>query len=705
MPCDPNAITVSPPPDGGPSFPGFSGFAPSFPAIPGLTLPDLPQDLLDLINKIALLLPGGKLQSNLNPHIDTTFLSVIIKLLDYLSVFLAFYKFILPILNIILCILEVLCALANPFKLIQKIRRLFRVCIPDFLALFPFLALIVMIISLILLIIALIEYIIAQILRIINALLKNIQLLSKIIKRRDARGALIAVRKIGALLCFLQNIFAVLAIIAALIQVIKDILKLSFKIPPCDDSGSDGDGCCTPDVCPQFIRAGDFTNNTGTLQYVNQIGIDASGITGIPPLLIPALTGLSAVRQESWQLYDSTLNTAHAFYNITVPYDVDPALGFTFFPQGKSYDQNTVTRKAPYTANIRLFYTPATFGQIDPLGPRFIRINNCVVIKTPPLSPIGWDNSPVAGIHNGSLFLAGGQAFEDNGTTKLMFHSVQGSLNSLIHRAPTSSSTGTLVNNAVLFSNITYTFHIGFETLVQEELITVGCVPDINLDKAVVNTAFGANNAAVSLALNTLTLPDAAAAQACLQTAMTTFRSNISLTSINTFQSDTTACLNKLLNDSKSALGALVDAGVSVNKSTFVINPPVQFSTQTILVTTTLNDGNGLNLCTKIPTDSAALLAAKIQPIITFGRITPFAYDGYGIFTAQISAPSAGSGTLRMKYNNNFFNTVTISPNLTIPASIVVTTLPYQFVSTPPVSGDGQSRHDEGDVARDIIRE
>jgi len=172
----------------------------------------------------------------------------IISLLDHFLPFLMLYKFFLPILNLIICIIEVICALTNPFKLPGAVKRLFRKCIPAFLNLFPLFALIIMLIALLMLLLALIEYLISQILKIIALLLKNIIALYNAFSNHNTNSILAIAKKIGITLCIFQNLFVLLAIFNIIMDVIRDILSLSFSIPPCDDGSGSGLARCH---CPK----------------------------------------------------------------------------------------------------------------------------------------------------------------------------------------------------------------------------------------------------------------------------------------------------------------------------------------------------------------------------------------------------------------------------------------------------------------------
>src|SRR5271166_4517748 len=126
MPCQP--ITLPSP--SGPSGPAIPGFGPPFTIpVPPIGLPPgVPEDLLDILNELQMLIPPGLLQPALNPNFGKDIFDGNMKLLDQFMPFLMLYKFFLPILNLIICIIEVLCALMNPIALAIALDRLFTQC-------------------------------------------------------------------------------------------------------------------------------------------------------------------------------------------------------------------------------------------------------------------------------------------------------------------------------------------------------------------------------------------------------------------------------------------------------------------------------------------------------------------------------------------------------------------------------------------------
>lgn len=705
MSCDPTDISIDVP--SGPSGPQIPGFGEAF----SLNLPNLnpfgllkgqPEDLLDLLDRLQLLLPSGALKPQLSLNFGKDVFDSILKLMDQFFPFLMLYKFFLPILNIIICIIEVLCAIPNPFKIIKSITRLFTVCIPNFLALFPIFAFIIMIISLLLLLLALIEYIIAKILEFINLLLRNIQALNNAFQEGNANSVLAIAKKIGSLLCIFQNLFVLLSIFTTVIQIIKDILGQTFNIPPCDDNNGSTSGCCTPDVCPNIIKSS-YTRITGNLKYLNRVNQLAESL--------PNNFGV-IVRGESWQLYDTQQDTAQAFINIVDGYDVPqdpndspPFFKPIFFPTDSVYNAQTAVRQAPYTIDLFFLYNPANFGRVG--IPRNIQFKDCI-LTAPPSNSLQEGDLSVQFVRNGVNVLAGGKGFEEDGYTILTGFdtngitpiNVQATLENFIHVININSITPILnINDGILFNNVQYTFKPNVSVLLGKDLITAGCVPDISMAKAFINNAFAGDvglktvllqdllnnksNAVPATATssdvpNTNIFPDTNTAQQCLATAISALRTNITTDGVAQFQATTTLCLQKLKDDTNSAIQSMIGLGFDPCKSLFTASPQVQFTSKPIIVSVNLNENNGLPLTTGISSDIANNLATRLSAHITFGNISKFLYDGNSSFTAELTSNTAGSGEVMISFDNNI-----LCNNSTDPIGHTLQNIEYQFIYTP----------------------
>jgi hypothetical protein len=710
-PCSPNDVSFpSPTVPGGFPIPGVGH--PFILDIPNLSpFPaGFPEDLLDLFNRFQLLIPPGALKPPLNPNFAKDIFDAIMSMLDQFFPFLMLYKFFLPVLNLIICIIEVLCALMNPFALTSAINRLFSQCIPDFLNLFPIFALIIMIISLILLLIAIIEYITSKILAFIEDIIRNIQALVNAFNGNDANGVLAVAKKLGALLCIFQNLFVILAIISVIIEIIKDILKLDFSIPPCENSPSgDTNGCCSTLTCPSIVQ-NQYENFTGTLQYYPSVGLTN---TAFPGFSFP-------LRSESWQLYDTSQTISQAFSNIYDGYDIPNSVNPkpVFFPTDANYTASTSPNQAAYTIDLRLFYDPTNWGRTGTA--RYIRFTNCIMLYVPSPNLISYDNSQI-GVPTGVVQLAGGLGYEDDGITKLTGFAADGvtpisdqaTLNNFLHLPNVSVTGSTLPNDGYTFTNIDYTFKPNLQVLLAKQLVTLGCEPGVTLNRQFLSTVMFSNVGIQSAALQNLQFPDPNAALQCLTTALSGLRANLSMEGVATFQTTALTCLNNLNDDCNNALRQLISIGFNPCQSTFTLSPNVQFTSSPITVTVNLNENNGINLAQGIPATVGAQLASQIVPHITFGSINSFSYDGYSNFVAEITSDKPGTGSIMISFDNQIFCTDTISSDPTVPPTHTLQSKTYQFVYAP-VAGtipevsigedggfDQQPRRDVGDISRD----
>src|ERR1700722_16174229 len=110
MPCSPISTNVPP----GPSGPAIQGFGVPF-ALPAsantITLPTgFPEDLLGIVDLLQLIVPSGTIKSSLSINYGKDIFDGIMSLMDKFFPFLMLYKFFLPVLDLIICIIEVICS-------------------------------------------------------------------------------------------------------------------------------------------------------------------------------------------------------------------------------------------------------------------------------------------------------------------------------------------------------------------------------------------------------------------------------------------------------------------------------------------------------------------------------------------------------------------------------------------------------------------
>lgn len=702
-PCRVSDNTLNPGHGITPSIPGFgiSG-APIQLPFPDFAYPNgIPEDLLDLINRLGLLFPSSLFKPNLDNY-SKNVLDAVMSLLNQVAPYLSLYKFFFAAINLIVCILDVLCALLNPFSLSRAIRRLFKNCLPAFLNLMPWIALIAMIISLMLLLLALIEYLIATILGYLDEIRRNIALLLDAVNVSDAERSLSAARKIASLLCLIQNLFAILVAFGAILSVVEALAQVGGR-NPCG-SGATSD-CCDDSVCPPFIRNNPegFTNPTGTLVYLKQLNHD---LFALFPSLPQGVINFGSARNESWQFTDNTNGLTFKIADIITPID-----GNTYWPEGLSFDANSSVKKIPYFLDMRFFINPTFFINMagDTKGPRFFQIKNCIITQKPYIGLNTFNNGFIGLPNTGTATLTGGLVFEDDGTTPVMINGVQATLTTFVHLAPANApSTGPItVNDTALITNVTYTVKQNHDALVSYALITLGCLPEIATERAVI----GAQFADIRAVVTKIDFPNITGSSAtggvngtidCLQKALAKFRTDVSLAGADQFQADILACLGTLRNDTANAYKQAVGAGFDQFNSSITIDPTIQFVGSTINVVVTLKDAAGNPIAFNMPSIFVNEFILRLDASVTLGEIATFNYDGKQSFISTITSKNAGNGELTVSFDKKIFSLIKNRDQADIPTSIVENILPYTFVGNIGITDQQPvNRRDDGDVARD----
>jgi hypothetical protein len=704
MVCNPADTNITmKPPGPGPSIPGL-GLPFSVPKNPfgDISLPDgIPEDLIDLIDRIFALFPQGIKFQPATDAMTKGIWDALASLFNQLAPFLGLYKFFQALLNIILCIIDVFCALMNPWATLRAVKRLFKRCLPDFLSLFPWLALIIMILALILLLIALIEYIIQIIEAYINQILANLKILSRAIQVKDSDATLAAVQKISFVLCLIEQLFTILMGIGALIAIIQPLMGITGR-SVCQGGNSSGgpDDCCTDDFCPPFIRNNPdgLWSISGRLIYQSQIDLSTVGVTVNKLFSTIINDGGLIIRPSRFQFVDDNPGV-NKFLDIITP---SPEYGFIYWPEGRVYENNSSMIRVPYILDMTIAVNPADFGNpADTHGERLMYISDIIVRQLPTQYAASWNNgviyqSPISG----SLVLVGGKVSEitNDGYSPYFIGGVQATLETLIHKPSKSLMALPAVDDGYSFTDVRYNLRINHEVLIQNNLIGFMCQSDAASEAAVLNAEF---NDLRNVFDKMGALPDVDGTITCLMSALARFRADLNEDTSLVFQEDVNACLNSLKTQSIASYARGTAAAADRFSSDFEIYPNLQFIKNDIKVTVRLRDKTGTQLAVGINSEVAAALENMIRAVPTFGRVSDFSYDGYGEFVAALTSDIAGIGEIKAYINNEVVASV-INRDNDLPTEIVDRVLSYEFVDRALYRKPGSvDRFDISDIAED----
>lgn len=690
MACSPNDNEISVPEPTPVNVPGYGiPTAPIQIPNPSFDLPtDLAEDFASLMQRAGALFPSG-LFTPPPTTVSKTIFDFLSKTLTTISPYLSIYNFFLALLRMIKCIIDVLCAIPNPFAVADKLYVLFTQCLPPFLSLFPAFALVSMLISLLLLILELIQYIIELVLSIITDILENLKIFSNALELQDEESILAVTQKIAMLLCFFQNIIAMLLALAAIINIIKAIAQFG-GVTFCSD---EEDGCCSPEYCPPFIKntPDGISTTQGKLTYFPEVGVDVQSILGLSED-DAALFVFPAIRVGRYQVFDKNSLPQYKISDIITPGSSNS--DDYYWTDTVSMSADMPIKRAQYTVDLKLSVNPADFGIDDDKGLRTFKIKNCIVIEKPYYGVYEYDNSKneSEGV-NGTLSIAGGKVFEvsSTGDVPYLIDGVQATLETFIFKDSLLSMP--ILNDAIIYDDIEFTWKPNVPALAGYNLTTVGCIPSISGEKAILNSIIISQG--IEPLINVLpALPDAQAAQQCLLGALDIFRKNISEEGTALFQASVISCLDALKNQTTDVITAAVVTAGSQFKTEYTLDTDVQFVTRPIKVSVVVKDASGTSLVNKLPDVCAQQISEQLSAQVTLGNITSFVYDGAAGFNADLTSNLAGSGEISVLFNSKVISVYTPAANGN-PSNISENIKAYTFVDAGVSS---PVRRDETDV-------
>jgi hypothetical protein len=209
-------------------------------------------ELLDLLNCSCI--AGSLIRPSTPPTATFDLGDIIAGMAQFMSIFTSVYKWVTVILKMIACIIDVLCALPNPFATISAVIRLFTVCFPELLSLFPQFAILLLIICLIKIILSIVEYIITVLLPLVLDIIQNIQDIKEAFSTGNQDAIMAVSFKIVSLFEELRSLLGLLALLNPIFEMIKALLSAGISIP-CLGGGGSCDDCDTPEPqCPPVLQ-------------------------------------------------------------------------------------------------------------------------------------------------------------------------------------------------------------------------------------------------------------------------------------------------------------------------------------------------------------------------------------------------------------------------------------------------------------------
>lgn len=226
--------------------------------VSSLTLNDNYAPLLQINQR----LPAGiKLFPKGSQAVMTDKLDANMSIYGQMTPFLSSFKTLLIIIRVIVCIIDVICALINPFQLITAIIALMD-CIIDLLSLFPQLAVPIMILSFLQNFIGFIQTFIPQIEAYAFSLVNAELAIVKAKLDQDFAALSAGEQQAFAITKQINDAVALLQPALQIIQIFKDLLTFAMHFPCASNQGSSqGNGCP-----PQHIQ--DLIDSSGDTNFV-----------------------------------------------------------------------------------------------------------------------------------------------------------------------------------------------------------------------------------------------------------------------------------------------------------------------------------------------------------------------------------------------------------------------------------------------------
>jgi hypothetical protein len=275
-------------------------------------IPDI-EELKEILCNFPLRFPGNIdiCDISIPTELINKFCDLSFHLLADLKIALNGFQVLMIPIQVIFCIIDVLCSLLNPIKTAKAMIRLFE-CLFDLVLLLPQISIPVMFIKLILHLLELLECVINKILGTITAINEIVGAIKLVIEAKDW-PAVKALEEVLSEYLFTLNVdLDILAPVISILAIFLQLLQLVFRFP-CQVTPSDAAGDCVIDgsmlagivggvVAPEEVMTGDHL--LPVAQVYTQTSLTAAATNGGSTIETPASGNVVAI-QEDGTYFDS----------------------------------------------------------------------------------------------------------------------------------------------------------------------------------------------------------------------------------------------------------------------------------------------------------------------------------------------------------------------------------------------------------------
>ena len=600
------------------------------------------------VNSTKCTMPGGGQVQGTPPPNMANLGDIITDLQKQLNMFASMYAIVVAIIQVIMCIIDILCALTNPVALIKAIIKLFGVCIPELILVIPQLAVLAYIICMVKIMIAIITYILTILIPLIQNIIANLINLTEAIDDEDDDALAAIAFKVSSLIKELLNLLGILAPLEAIIEIIKALLGMAISWPPCGDD----DPCCDAAVCPDPLKKYYLDGYDGALTTYNTGGstyktwfVTGTKLTDMITLsdFFPNDADISSVKKTSEVPYVLEIPKGGANYVVTdiLSNGIAEIQELTPTSYADGYLSSVYNLGGiPTTISVNGQYTrfgsaSATFTASD--------VNNYVII-----------------LDSNNLTNAGMWKITE------VYDSKNVKLDGTVASAWTSSASLNPSSKILVWSkspkDITgssFKLNINHAILMKHSIISVACHPAVAQVKATTNARFPAPSVP--------TLPDISSSLKCLDDCSKPLvgidaddiiadPDGIS-TKVSTAGTCISNCLNTLNNDMKKLASDVCPDLVDLENSLFSAIPSIQVIGNKVKVLVTPIDKYGGTLGQGLPSGTI-----KVELFTTLGKIGTVTEevdsnsDITGVYSTTLSSDIKGFAKVSAKVGGNFLN-------------------------------------------------